>query len=160
MGEIVVRPAAAADRHAVAACVDAAYAKWVLRFGRKPGPMLADYRELIALGRVWIATEGNAVQGILVLLPEPDHLLVWNVAVWPDRQGRGIGRRLLAFAEERAAALGLREVRLFTNELMAENIAFYRGLGYEETERREEGAGRRVYMRKAIAETGAAPLSE
>ena len=33
---------------------------------------------------------------------QKDHLFVETVAVWPQRQGEGTGRRLMAFAEERA----------------------------------------------------------
>lgn len=150
MGEAVLRGAADGDHEAVAACVNAAYGKYVPRIGRKPGPMLADYRDLIGRGEVWVAAEGDAVRAVLVLVPAPDHLLVWNVAVHPDHQGRGPGRRLMAFAEEHAAGLGLRELRLFTNELMTENVALYGRLGYEETERRTEGDYRHVYMRKTI----------
>jgi len=41
----------------------------------------------------WPAAEsGGAVRGVVVLVWEPDHLLIENVAVDPDFQGRGIGR--------------------------------------------------------------------
>ena len=92
----------------------------------------------------------GAVRGVLVLRPAAGHLLVWSVAVDPAFQGKGVGRRLLAFAEEEARRRGLAEVRLFTNELMTENIDFYRRLGFEETERRTEGTYRRVFFRKAV----------
>ncbi len=150
MEEIEVRRAIADDEAAVAACVDAAYTKYISRIGCKPGPMLADYRDLVGRGQVRVATEGGELRGVLVLVPAPDHLLIWNVAVHPNHQGRGLGRKLMTFAEEHAAKLGLREMRLFTNELMTENIAFYRRLGYDETERRTEGGHQRVYMRKTI----------
>ena len=154
MDEVRIRPTAAEDADAVATCVEAAYAVFLERLGRKPAPMLADYGDLIGRGRVWVAAEGGEVRGVLVLLPEPDHMLVWSVAVDPAFQGRGLGRRLMAFAEAHAAGLGLRDVRLFTNELMAENVAFYGRLGYEETERRTEGTYRRVFMRKSLTNGG------
>ena len=158
MDEVRIRPTVAEDIDSVAACVEAAYAVSVERLGRKPAPILVDYGDLIGRGRVWVAAEGGEVRGVLVLLPEPepepDHMLVWNVAVDPAFQGRGLGRRLMAFAEAHAAGLGLREVRLFTNELMAENVAFYGRLGYEETERRTEGPYRRVFMRKSLTNGG------
>ena len=156
MGAARIRLAAAGDTGAVAACVDAAYAVYGDRLGRKPAPMLADYGELIGQGRVWVAVEGQSatVRGVLVLDAAADHLLIWNVAVDPAVQGRGLGRGLLAFAEEHAAGLGLPELRLFTNELMHENVAFYARLGYVETERRTEGPYRRVYLRKALPNGG------
>ena len=150
MEETGIRPAAAGDEAAVAACVEAAYAVYVGRLGRRPAPMAADHGDLIRRDRVWVAVEGGAVRGVLVLEPAADHLLVWSVAVEPAAQGRGLGRRLLAFAAAEARRRGLPEIRLFTNELMTENIAFYARLGYEETARRQEGPYRRVYFRKAV----------
>jgi ribosomal protein S18 acetylase RimI-like enzyme len=44
----------------------------------------------------------------------------------------GLGRRLLAELEGRAAAAGAQAIRLETNESLAEAIALYRSAGYEE----------------------------
>ena len=40
---------------------------------------------------------------------------------------RGIGRRMIAFAESEARRLGFAEIRLYTHEKMIENIALYTG---------------------------------
>lgn len=50
----------------------------------------------------------------------------------PAARGLGLGRRLLAEAEARAAASGMRTVRLETNRTLTEAIALYRASGYEE----------------------------
>jgi ribosomal protein S18 acetylase RimI-like enzyme len=55
--------------------------------------------------------------------------MIENLAVRPAFQRRGLGERLLALADEIAAPLGL-PVRLYTNQLMAENIAFYQARGF------------------------------
>jgi DNA-binding MarR family transcriptional regulator/GNAT superfamily N-acetyltransferase len=49
-------------------------------------------------------------------------------------RGLGIGRRLLAELERRAAAGGVRVVRLETNKALIEAIALYRSSGYREVE--------------------------
>src|SRR5262245_8664033 len=49
-------------------------------------------------------------------------------------RGLGIGRRLLAELERRAAAGGARAVRLETNNALDEAIALYRSSGYREVE--------------------------
>jgi len=41
-------------------------------------------------------------------------------------------------------------IRLYAHEMMVENIARYRGLGYVETHRAEENGLRRVFMRKPL----------
>ena len=47
----------------------------------------------------------------------------------------------------------LLEVRLYTHELMVENISLYGRLGYQEVERRAEEGFRRVFMRKVLDST-------
>jgi GNAT superfamily N-acetyltransferase len=68
----------------------------------------------------------------------------------PAAQGRGIGARLLDLAEDRARGLGLPEIRLYTNEAMTENLAYYPRHGYTETHRAEEDGFRRVYFRRSL----------
>jgi ribosomal protein S18 acetylase RimI-like enzyme len=101
-------------------------------------------------GDLWLAEEEGAFLGVLVLVPQPDHLLLESVAVAPEAQGRGVGSALLAFAEDRAAALGLPEVRLYTHERMTENIARYERRGYRETHRAEQDGFRRVFLTKRL----------
>ena len=145
-----IRPAATADLDAVRACVREAYAPYVPRIGREPAPMTADYADLIGRGEVWVADEAGRVVGVFVLRPGATGLLLENVAVVPERQGRGIGRVLIAFAERKARDLGLTEISLYTNERMVENIHLYRKLGYVETDRRVEDGFARVFFRKPI----------
>lgn len=144
-----IRPAEAADEAAVSAIVKAAYEPWVPVIGVPPLPMVADYAGLIARGRVHVLENGE-VDALIVLHAEDDVLLVENVAVRPDRQGRGLGRRLLAFAEFRARSLGLPAVRLYTNEKMISNIGLYESLGYRETGRELIDGRRAVHMRKDL----------
>ena len=56
--------------------------------------------------------------------------------MWIDEtvRGLGVGRRLLAELERRAAEAGAQTVRLETNGALAEAIALYRSSGYEEIE--------------------------
>ena len=52
--------------------------------------------------------------------------------VSPARRGLGLGRRLLAELEARAAARGVRTLRLETNHALDEAIGLYRDSGYRE----------------------------
>ena len=69
--------------------------------------------------------EGSVIAGIIVLLPATDYLLLDNIAVSPARQGSGLGRRLLAFAEAEALRRGYAEIRLYTHQTMVENQRLY-----------------------------------
>jgi ribosomal protein S18 acetylase RimI-like enzyme len=147
----IIRIANAADAAAVHAIVDAAYRSYIPRIGKSPGPMLDDYARRIADGQVWILDGAGEMIGILVLEDTPDGLLLDNIAVAPDQQGKGHGRTLLDFAEAEAARRGWNEIRLYTNALMTENIALYRRIGYLETSRVTEKGFDRVYMMKRLA---------
>ena len=93
-----------------------------------------------------------AVAGIIVLLPRPDHLLLDNIAIASARQGSGLGRRLLAFAEAEAVRRGYCEIRLATHQKMTESQRLYAAIGYEETGRGTEAGYERVFMSKRLAE--------
>ena len=73
-----------------------------------------------------------------------------NVAVAQAEQGRGVGRRLIEYAEQHARALGLPEVTLYTHERMAENRRLYTSLGYVETDRGTDEGFKRAYFRKPV----------
>lgn len=141
-----IRPAEPADARAIAEIVERAYGGYVERIGLRPGPMDDDYAEKVAAGLVWVADDAG-VAGLIVLVEEPDDLLIENVAVDPRRQGEGIGRALLGFAEDSARKAGLSTLRLYTHEMMTENLALYAQLGYHEDERRREEVLDRVFER-------------
>ena len=126
-----------------------AYAPYVERIGTEPWPMLEDYAALIEAGEVWVVDD-DGIAGYVVLKEQSDHLLLDNVAVTPGRQGTGLGSRLLTFAEEHARARGQDEIRLYTNELMVENQAWYERVGYTETGRAREHGFARVFYEKRL----------
>ena len=147
-----IRPATLADSAAVEVCVGAAYQKYLTRMPTPPAPLQANYAALIQRGVVYVIDDpaNGSVTGLIVCWPDDGAMFVDNVAVHPDHQGHGLGRRLMAFAEHLALSAQLAEVRLYTNELMTENLEFYGGLGFEETARRVDHGYRRVFLRKRL----------
>jgi GNAT superfamily N-acetyltransferase len=144
------RLALTADRGAVEEVVKQAYQPWARTLGFRPGPMDEDYTALIDARRVYVT--GEVVDGLMVLTDEDGCLVVENVAVRPERQGHGIGRALLAFAEREAVRRGKPALRLYTHEQMASNIALYLTLGYVETHRESAPVGRLVHLRKSLTQ--------
>jgi ribosomal protein S18 acetylase RimI-like enzyme len=128
----------------------AAYSHYIPRIGCPPAPMTTDYARAVREDEVWVAEADGAISGMIVLVREPDHLLIQNLAVAPAGQGRGVGSRLLLLAEERAREYGVPELRLYTNEAMTENIAYYPRRGYTETHRDEQHGFRRVFFSKPL----------
>jgi ribosomal protein S18 acetylase RimI-like enzyme len=143
-----IRAALAADVPAIADIVDHAYRHYIARMGKPPGPMLEDYAVRVSEGVVWVLEEGAVIAAIIVLLPAVNYLLLDNIAVSPNRQGLGLGRRLLEFAETEALRRGYREIRLYTHQTMVENQCLYASIGYEETGRGTESGYDRVFMCK------------
>ncbi len=146
-----IRQAVAADVPAVAAVTDAAYRPYIARIGVAPRPMEADHAADVAAGKVFVTgVPGLDVAGLVVVEAYAGHLLLDSVAVHPDAHGRGVGRRLLRFTEAHARALGLPEIRLYTNALMWENQKIYPKYGYEVVERRADGPYDRLHYRKRL----------
>jgi ribosomal protein S18 acetylase RimI-like enzyme len=109
---------------------------------------------------LWLAEDEGSAVGVLVLRRHPDHLLVESVAVAPSAQHAGVGRAMLAFAEGRARAAALPELRLYTHERMTANIALYERLGYRVTARAEEHGFARVHMAKRVQAKSASGADE
>jgi N-acetylglutamate synthase-like GNAT family acetyltransferase len=146
-GSAVVRTAIAADVADIERLISEAYTPYVARIGREPAPMSVDYRTLVtATDQTWVLVDDSELMGVLVTIPQSDHLLIENVAIAPSAQGRGHGRTLLAYAERQARELGLPEIRLYTNAAMTENLTFYPRMGYRETERRAQDGFDRVFF--------------
>jgi GNAT superfamily N-acetyltransferase len=136
----------------MAAVAERAYEPYVARMGgQRPAPMDLDYATVTRDAESWVAESGGEVVGFLVLIAEGDSMLLDGVAVDPSHQGRGVGRALLALAEDRAKAGGHRRICLYTNAAMVENQALYERIGYVETHRGDEHGFARVFYEKALA---------
>jgi len=115
-----------------------------------PMPMLDDYPARIAEGVVDVLADGDTVLGMIILVDQPDGLMLENVAVSPEAQGRGVGRRLIDHAEAEARRRGHALIRLYTHATMIENQRMYAHLGYTETERGEDEGYDRVQFEKLL----------
>lgn len=141
MAQNGTRRAVAADRAMLTRLINAAFA--VERVLKKSGGERLDAagEEIAALmtrGTFLVAEDDGAAAGCVYLEPRGDECYLGLLAVAPERQGRGLGRRLAdaaeAFARERACRrMALRIVSPRRDEL----VPFYAGLGYRETGRQD-----------------------
>lgn len=145
-----LRRAGDPDAGAITRLVEAAYQHYRPLIGRTPIPMQTDYAVAVREHEIWVLEAPGEVIGVLELAPRDDHLWIENVAVAPDRQGLGLGRRLLAHAEAEARRRSLPELRLLTNELYARNLAMYAQYGYRETHREPYLGTDLVYFSKPL----------
>ena len=145
-----LRAATPADAAAIRTLTRAAYARWVPLIGREPKPMGADYDAAVRNHRIDLIEIDGALAALIEMIPGAAHLLIENLAVAPAMQGRGLGRRLLAHAEAVARDLGVAEIRLYTNQRFAENIALYQRCGYRITQEEVVPVGVVTHMAKPL----------
>jgi GNAT superfamily N-acetyltransferase len=129
------------------ALLHCAYAKWVdhgIRF-------VASYQDdgttatRIRERECWILTSAGTIVGTVTLyLPKPDSPCEWykrpgvavlcQLAVEPTHQRHGHGRGLVTWCEQRAVALGAKDLALDTAERLSTLIAWYEGLGFRKVD--------------------------
>ena len=125
-----------------------------------------EHRDLIRAGTSWVAEDGEGPLGFLAAQAVPPALHLWEMAVRLDRQGRGLGTRLIEVAESAARGRGLGELTLTTFREVPWNEPFYNRLGFETLTRERAGdrlgaildreaasglpAARRCAMRKTL----------
>ena len=86
-----LRRATAADAANIRALTRAAYAKWVPVIGREPLPMTADYDLAVVEHIIDLLEEDGQLLALIEVIPKATHLLIENVAVRSDQQGKGHG---------------------------------------------------------------------
>jgi len=147
---VELRRGGPSDAAAIQDLTRQAYAKWIPVIGREPVPMTADYAQAVLRHRFDLLYAEGMLAALIETIARADHLLIENVAVAPHFQRRGFGRRLLAHAEDVAAASGFSEVRLYTNKRFAGNVALYRKAGYRVDREEEFRGGVTVHMSKPL----------
>ena len=138
------------EANAIRDVVRAAYAKCVPVIGREPRPMEADYEAAVKVHRFDLIEADGRIVALIETEVRESHLWIENIAVLPEWQGHGLGKRLLAHADGLAQAAGLSELRLLTNGKMAANRALYLSVGYVEDREESYGDGTVVYFSKRL----------
>ena len=131
----------------------AAYAIYLPRMDCPPAPMSQDFTDPIARGFAYVLDGQDCLSAGIVFWPAPDHLMIETIAVHPSAQGRGLGRALMSWTEERAQRSGHAALRLYTNAVMVENIAFYQRQGYRITGRVVMDGFDRLWFEKTLPQT-------
>jgi SAM-dependent methyltransferase/RimJ/RimL family protein N-acetyltransferase len=95
-----------------------------------------------------IRADGRLVASVRVRLADPVTAEIGRLTVAPDRQGQGLGTRLMTATEDRLPG-AVTLVRLFTGEHSQANLRLYQRLGYQETERTPAGPYYLVHLAKS-----------
>jgi N-acetylglutamate synthase-like GNAT family acetyltransferase len=117
------------DLPAVMALINKAFkveAFFIVRDRLTPEEILAYFKK----GRFLIAEENNTPAGVVYVEMRGDRCYFGLLSVDLTRQKSGLGRRLIAAAEEFAREMGARHMDITVVNLRTELPPFYRKLGY------------------------------
>lgn len=82
-------------------------------------------------GAVFVARLGDEVVGCIGIMPVGDGVFeLVKMAVAPEHQGHGTGRKLIMAALDRARALGAHRVALESNSGLASAVHLYEAFGF------------------------------
>ncbi len=83
-----------------------------------------------AKGTLFLAERDGGLVGCVFCTPQDDALYIGKLAVRPGLQGQGIGKQLMAAAENEARAQGFRFMELGTRVELTENQATFAKMGF------------------------------
>jgi GNAT superfamily N-acetyltransferase len=127
---ITLRAADAADISRIVSLLNAAFAmEWdFVSHDRTSAAEIARY--MTAGSFLVVDGEEGALATCMYLEQRGDRLYLGMLAVSPDRQGRGLGRQMMAAAERHAASLGCGALDIRIVNRRSELPPFYRSLGF------------------------------
>lgn len=99
-------------------------------FGQVPGWSDVRVLDVLAEDAVFVARERGRLAGYVAVRREPGQLVVEQLLVAPGHERRGIGRRLLAYAEGLAIAERRRALRIVVERDNRRARSFYRQVGF------------------------------
>ena len=139
----MIRPATPDDKKALMAIADA-IGLFSPQELEELGGMLAEYFDgNLGSDHFWITYDDSEPVGVAYYAPEQYADGTWNlyfIAVHPDRQGKGLGGKLLHYVEQMLAERGDRILLVETSGLpnFERTRTFYRKNGYDEEARIRE----------------------
>jgi ribosomal protein S18 acetylase RimI-like enzyme len=81
---------------------------------------------------VYVAVLAEQIVGILVLFPIDKTLIeIKNIAVLETHQGKGIGKKMLAFAFSEAKEKGFQDIQIGTANSSIGQLVLYQKMGFE-----------------------------
>ncbi|MER7245285.1 GNAT family N-acetyltransferase [Kribbella sp. NPDC000426] len=98
-----------------------------------PPPALEAFEESRRGGRLWVSVDdADRPTGFVMVELVDGAVHIEQLSVHPERQGRGIGRELIAYVDQWAAGQGILALTLSTFRSVPWNGPYYARLGFSE----------------------------
>jgi GNAT superfamily N-acetyltransferase len=99
--------------------------------GTDPGRKFDEHLEQVGRERIWLATIGGEIVGMVGMIPDESAGELEPIVVSEGWRGRGIGRRLAESVIGEARAAGMRQLVTRPVARNAEAIRFFHSLGFD-----------------------------
>jgi ribosomal protein S18 acetylase RimI-like enzyme len=132
VSDVAIRRAQSTDGPAIARVINAAYRKAEAFFIRGDRIDETEVARMLERGRFLLAGRDAALLGSVYVEDRGDHGYIGLLSVDPELQRAGLGRALMAAAEESLVAAGRSRVELVVVNLRQELPAWYGKQGYRE----------------------------
>jgi ribosomal protein S18 acetylase RimI-like enzyme len=95
-------------------------------------PSVLMLEKYLSASSIYVAVIDEQIVGVFVLFPLDKTLVeIKNIAVSETHQGKGIGKKLLAYAMREAREKGFEEIQIGTANSSIGQLALYQKMGFE-----------------------------
>ena len=126
------------------------FAPYANRIRGKREPLSADYREMVVGGQMSVFIIENAVGGFVCYRIDGPDVHIEAVAVLPRFRRKGAGRQLLDHVDRQGLRAHCNRTIFYSNAQAFENLAYFRGKGLQETDRRLHNGYERIVMERYL----------
>ncbi|MHA3976673.1 GNAT family N-acetyltransferase [Halovulum sp. GXIMD14794] len=146
----MIRHARMSDLQQIRYLAQTQFAPYALRVRGRREPLPDDLRKLVEDERIYVFVQDNGIRGFIIYHISGPDVHIEALAVSYRYRRRGVGRQLLDAADREGLKHHCRRAIFYTNAQMFENLAYFRGKGFTEVDRRFDHGFERVYMERYL----------
>ncbi|MSU91214.1 GNAT family N-acetyltransferase [Rhodobacteraceae bacterium 2CG4] len=146
----MIRHARLSDLQQIRYLAQTQFAPYALRVRGRREPLRDDLRKLVEDEQIYVYVRDNGVRGFIIYRISGPDVHIEALAVSYSYRRRGVGRQLLDAADREGLKKHCRRAIFYTNAQMFENLAYFRGKGFTEVDRRFDHGYERIYMERYL----------
>lgn len=146
----MIRHARLSDLQQIRYLAQTQFAPYAQRLRGPREPLSADFREMVEAEHISVYVIENAVRGFVCYWIDGPDVHVEALALAARARRRGAGRMLLDHVDRQGLRAHCRRMIFHSNAQNFENMAYFRGKGLQETDRRNHNGYERVVMERYL----------